>query len=371
MKPEVSRYLSRLENAILSAGNGPDRDSLLAERVAYLARRGRMPEAKESLAVLRTHYRAAPRVEVNCWVLFADAMIQHFDELGLDARDRLLRCQGLAAASDLPRMDALASAWLALLDYSSNDFVSMDRQVRRAMKLAGADDHLVLSRATMVVGLAYLFAGKLDLADKWMRSCRAHNSALGDDSMWSSILHNTAWAKLIHLRQKRWIGSASDADYQLTRASIESAVSYDQMTRSGSLQTLNDVLLAQIRSLLEDHTAASELFARVLPNALEHGLAQWLPILNADAAVSELALGGDRAMRLAADAATGISASGHPDDVASAWSRLAEFFLATGDTATARVHSDAATQSWIRHVEKQRQIIALLDCEPIPKEDSL
>ena len=366
MAPFVSRYLTRLDEEISKLRAGPQRDCLVAERIAYLARRGRMQEAKQSLAVLQEQYRAAPVLEVNCWTLFADAMVQHYDDLKSSARDRFLRCQALGAAYGVRRMDALASSWLALIDYGRNDFAQMDQWVRRALDLASPDDHLVMSRACMVVATAFQYAGQSDLAAPWMNRGRTHNSALGDETTWSSTLHNFAWARLIDLRQRLAHGRATKDDLDLTRTSIESAHAFDEMARVMGLHALNEVLLAQIRSLEGRHVEASQLFARILPEAGERGLSQWLSILQADSAVSSYVMGDvDSAIATAQSAVQAIPPAGHPDDIASAHSRLAEFFERSGEQAAASSHKDQGLEFWRRHSDKQTQIVTLLGRSPL------
>lgn len=357
----TSRYLARLDEQIAAAGSTVDADCLRAEKAAYLARQGRREEAEGLITAVQLRYSGRPRAEISTRVNLAQAMIEHFGQMKPTARDRVLRAQALAAASGLNELDALSSAWLAQLDYGRNDFVSMERNLRRSLSLANSSSHLVLERAYMVAGQAFHFAGHYSLARPWYDACHRQITALGDDASLSALFHNTAWAHLVNLRHARFSPERRSVDEVLALMTADSTGAYDTLTSVASLQLLTPLLRAQLFSLTGRWMEALQLFEKELPDALGAGLGQWYPTMLADSAVCRVAVGDfDAARADAYESEARIDARGHPDDLGAVHARLASAFESLREPDRAAQHEVAAITAWQAHEARQELILRIL-----------
>ncbi len=101
-----SQLLARLDAAIARAGDPLSADMLRAERVALLAREGRLAEAREALAPLHQRQQIRPDAASAAAIGLADAMIDYYSDLGGQARVKLQQARVLSASAQRPALQA-------------------------------------------------------------------------------------------------------------------------------------------------------------------------------------------------------------------------------------------------------------------------
>lgn len=357
------RLLLRLEAEIASARSQLDADCKRAERAAYLARLTRLNEARGEVAELKERNSRSPKIELSIWVNLAEALINYFDNVGVNTTDRMQRAYGLSVAAGRRRMQALCAAWLAQWDYAVLDMDGLARHVSEALSIAEADNHGARSRACLVAAQALHLAGRTDLATAWYERSRFHASMDGDDVTISALMHNMAWLRMLTMRQAVLLtGSGDSGAAKSAIANAESTESFDEMKGDWSWQDLKPILRAQIFSLQGDAGRAVALYEQHLVAAGAPSRLQ--AYLLADKAWCHVETGQETKARVCAEmAVSSLMDETQIDDRAATHSRLAQLFGALGEFDRRSQHAKAAADAWDAHSRLQARAIALL--EPI------
>ncbi len=359
----TSRLLTQLDAAIAAASHPVKADCLRAERAGFLARQGRLDEARQVLSSLHMQYASHPTATVSAWLALADGLLGYFSDMNDMARDKMRRAYALSgAARDLP-LHALSAAWLALMDFVHHDFGALGRHVADALQFAAPDHHAVHTRVSLLLGQVYHFAGRFDLAQPWYAKARQHASAEGDEVTQAAIIHNMAW---MHLNQSRQalLGGISPEGGSTRQAALgaESSFNFDALLGVSSLDSLVPMLRAQVLTLQGQWEAALALFDGHLAHAVAQGLGRMQANLRAEMAWCRLQLGQIDAARADARAALmALEEECDIDDRAATHSRLAMFYRALNDEETAQRHAQQAPLDWTQHVADQALAIATLD----------
>jgi tetratricopeptide (TPR) repeat protein len=277
------------------------------------------------------------------------------------ARDKVLRSHALSTAAGLTPMRALSAAWLAHLDYARLDVEAMTRHVRQALELANQEQHSIQSRSGLVIAQALHLAGRYDLALPWYNRARRHAIQDGDDATVGAVLHNMAWLHMSTVRQATFVGRVGSSESEHVLTSAESTKNFDELFGVSSLADLEPILRAQVLSLKGRADDALRLYERHLMRAGFRGALRLRANLLADQAWCR-AQGGDiaRAMDDALEAASSLHAETQVDDLAAAHSRLAQTFLALGQSAIAEMHRDYAAIAWLSFSDLQVRVVELL-----------
>jgi tetratricopeptide (TPR) repeat protein len=337
----ISRALQRLDAAIAAAGDPASAACLRAERAGLQARMGDIDGARAVLGELRAQHGRTPQPSLAAWLSLVDGLIDHFDILGRQARERIARAHALAAAARDRPLLALSAAWLAAMDYVNGDLPGVARHVAEALQEAADDHHAARSRACVVVAQSYHWGGRLDLAQPWYQRTREHAAAEGDEATLSAPDSNALRQALI---------------------GAESTANYDQHVGKSSLRWWLPMLRAQLLLAQGRHAEALAMFDVHMPIALDEGLAYMSPVLYADLAWCRVRLGHkDAALVDARVAEAGFSADCEPEDRAGAHGRLAQVFEALGLAEDARSHAAQAAEHLQALRGQQAQLVALLD----------
>ena len=362
----ISRALQRLDAAIAAAGEAASAACLRAERAGLLARMGDIDGAKAVLGELRAQQARVAQPSLAAWLSLVDGLIEHFDSVGAQARERIARAHALAtAARDRPLL-ALSAAWLASMDYANGDLPGVARHVAEALQEAAHDHHAARSRASVVVAQSYHWGGRLDLAQPWYQRAREHASADGDEATLSSLMANRAWVIGEQLRLASILGEDGHApDSNALRQALigaESTANYDQHVGKSSLRWWLPMLRAQLLLAKGRDAEALAMFDVHMPVALEEGLAYMSPVLYADLAWCRVRLGHKEAALVDARVAeAGFSAECEPEDRAGAHGRLAQVFEALGLAQEAHSHAAQAATHLQALRAQQLQLVGLLD----------
>ncbi|MEP7100922.1 MAG: hypothetical protein ABI781_10455, partial [Burkholderiales bacterium] len=357
-----SRMLVRLDAEMAAARSPLEADCKRVELASYLARLGQIGQARSELEEMRRKYALSPNVVMSAWLNLVEGVIGHFDNMDPAARNKILRAHALSSAANLSRVRALTSAWLAHMDYLQVDFASMARHAAEALRLSVDDEHSVRSRVSLVIAQSYHLAGRLDLALPWYGLARSHAAADGDDATLSALMHNMAWLRAQRLR-------AADCGLALEPTRIErhallgadSTANFDSLIGSKSLRALVPILRAQILTVRKQYSEALGIFEVELQAAVRDGMGRLEADLLADQAWCRLQCGQrESALRDALLAETSINPTGHFDDRALAYGRLAQTFDALNQFDRAERTRRLAAVAWSGHVILQAEIVQIL-----------
>ncbi len=368
MTASRSRLLQRLDAAIAAAANPVEALCLRAERAALLARQGQLEAAKTVIDELNTQLAWQPNTTLRAWVALAEGLHDHYSALGRAAPTSIEQAHALAqGAGTLPRLQALAAAWLANMAFADDDMPRMAALVRESLDLAGPEHHGARARAALVAGYAYHFAAEGARAQPWYEASRRHAIADGDETHLSALMHNQAWMRASQARLALLFGDAGGDAVHVEAVGhalmgAESIGHYDAGVGTASLGSLVPMLRAQVLTAQAKWREALDLFELHFEAALAEGLTRLAPGLLADRAWCEWHLGNARkAQALVGAAEQALAQACDTDDRAMATARLAQVCTALGDLAAAARHRDTAQSQYAAHCAQQRQIAALLD----------
>jgi hypothetical protein len=360
MRPP-SRLLKQLDASIGAAATPLAADCLRAERACYLARQGRLDEAKAAVVELRRQYESAPNIAMSAWLSLAEGLESYFRNLGGASRDKVLRAHALSAAGGLVKMQALSAAWLAQMDFTRLDVQSVALHVKQALKLAAPQDNPARGRASLVLAQALHVARRLDLAMPWYRRAHTHATAQGDDSAISALMHNMACMRLDNLRQAKLTGLGDESDIDIVMTGAESTGRFDELIGASSLKALNPLLLARIHSLQDRPAEALLLYKDHIATDVDEGFSRMKSDMLSDVAWCRLQLDQrEDALSSAIEAEANLVPETQIDDRAATHTRLGWFYATVGDNEAAQRHQTLASQSWSKYVQLQEQIVELL-----------
>ncbi|WP_119290715.1 hypothetical protein [Azohydromonas sediminis] len=361
----ASRLLARLDAAIATTRQPIELACLRAERAAFLARQGRLDDARRTLADLHARFALRPHPAVSAWTALAEGICDYFESMAPHARDRLQRAHVLSRAAELAPLRVLAAAWLAHLELMASDMTPMAAHLVEALRDAAPDHHAARWRACLVAASAYHYAGRADRARPWYDLARQHAVADGDEAALSSLMFNRATLQASQARIAAVFGCADAADAAALAhealLGVESTASFEHGIGGASLPSMVPVVRAQ---LLVDEGRCAEalaLYEQWFERAMADGQARLRAYFLADIAWCRLQLGREAAAR--ADLAQSLQAVAgcETDDRAVAAARIAQVLAALGDDAQATVWRGRAERDLAAHRAEQQRLAALLD----------
>ena len=370
MSAPRSRLLVKLDAAIAAAPNPVEAKCLRAERAGLLARQGQLEAAKAVINELDTQLAWAPNPTLRAWLALAEGLHGYYSALGRGAQHPIEQAYMLAQGNpSMPRLHAIAAAWLANMAFANDDMPRMAALLREALDTALPEHHDARGRAALVAGYAYHFAAAGAQAQPWYEASRRHAIAEGDETQLSALMHNQAWMRASQAR----LSLLFDADVNATAQGdavahalmgAESIGHYDAGIGTASLGSLVPMLRAQVLTAQGRWADALALFGSFFDAAHSDGLARLMPCLLADRAWCEWHGGKARkaqAQVLVAAAEDALMQDCDTDDRAMAHARLAQVCSALGDPESAQRHRQAAATDHLAHREQQQRIVALLD----------
>ncbi len=252
----MSPLLNRLEAEIRTELDPVQRGKLLARRGGYLARIGRFDDARQQVVDLRREFADARSGAVTSWIMLAEALIHHFENLDVQALDRMARAQLLSLATGDGELAAMSSAWKAHFEFERSRFDAMAQSLQLALTHAGANDHAARSRLAMVLCNAFFLCGERQSAQAWFLSCREHALKEGDQASIEALLYNRAAFSLAWLRSQQCLDQPLGDTLAQVRSELNSARNLQALT--GVQALANVVPLCEARaSMLEGHYDAA------------------------------------------------------------------------------------------------------------------
>ncbi len=294
----LSRLLTHLDAAIARADSPLHAACLRAERAGHLARQGQQALAAAELAALRHDLAWQPSDKVHAWVLIAEGIAAHSQQLGCaTARQAFVAAHALAQQHPAAHsMRPLAAAWCAFMAYIDDNAADATSLLRAALVGALPDDHATRMRATLVAADMYNQGGRSVAAARWYEVSRRHAVAYGDESHISGMLFNqSSWHEL-WLRMQCLFGDdqlrdgTTDGARAQVFTAVDSTAHFDHGLGLSSVPALLPVMRAQALTSLGDHATALLLFEQHMGAALLQGMHCHEPGLHADRAWCEVQL---------------------------------------------------------------------------------
>jgi hypothetical protein len=347
MKPVISKYQARLKLDISQAGEGLLRDELQAELAAYAARHGEFEQVATLVAELRQ--RAVHRTSARLvgWLNLADGFGEYYANLTTTAKDKFRRAQAVTEFAGARTLSALASAWLAHIDYMSLNPEGLATELSRAFAESSSEDHHVRSRASLVAAEALHYARRFDLARPWYDRSREHATAEGDRPTVSAVIFNMAWLMMADARQGYLCDESVSESLRFGRTGGQSASNYDALIGSVTFKELDPLLLAEISSLEGKPEEALKLYAEHLGGLRLKGADRWKCVFAADRAWCFAQVGHHAEARSSANHAEELlSPDVQVDDRAATYSWLARTYEMIGEKGRGSVARTAAELAW-------------------------
>lgn len=358
----MDRLLRTLNDAIDQARIPRELPFLRAERATLLARFGELEAARQEVNQLRTLPETADNGVLHAWLWLAESLIDFHQDLSVRARDRVRRAMALARSVRAPRIQSLAAAWLAHMEFRDQQDLAAVEHARQAMLLSGPEHHSARARASIVIAGMYQFAGREDLSQPWYALARTHATKEGDTSVLTSIAYNLAVLRLIGVRLAKVFGSADSLALKRARLGMESSASLDRAVHNRALNHHSPIQQAQILVIHGEFEAALAIYDTHLRDALAQGLQSSECLYEADRALCLLELGrGDAALAAARRAESAFIVATELEEQAVAHAELAEVFGRLGLPDVSERHQQAAQNC---HDQLQQRCNRLLDaCE--------
>ncbi len=333
----MKRLLESFDSAIAQSRIPREMPLLRAERAVIYARLGELDLARQEVVSLRALPKTEAHASLAAWLWLAEGLADYYDNLGASARDRVQRALGLAATLRVPRLHALAAAWLAHMDFRVHDYAAMIEHLRLALRLAADDHHSARARVCTVMACATHYIGREDLAQPWYTAARHHAYAEGDGATLSSIMFNMALMRIVCVRVDDAFGQRDEVAMRRALMSAEASVFLDQSLEIKALSHHPAMLRAQLLTVQGAYAEALAIYERDMAPAMDEGLAHAECLYQADRAMCLLELGrSDEALVAARRAGSVFIVATEIEERAVAHAMLARVFGRLGLTDEAQ-----------------------------------
>lgn len=226
----MSQLLLRIDERLLVETDPIQRAELTARQAGYMARVGRFADARAKIAELRKVFADGRSGRVTAFIMLAEGLVLHYEQLGASAADRIARAQLLGQAMRDREVVAITSAWRAHLEFEDSKFELTARSIRLALQNAESDDHATRARCAIVLFNAFALCGKRKESQYWFLTGRDHALKLGDQASLDALLHSKAVFGVAWLRSQTCKGNVDAASMAMARAEISSARNLQNLT---------------------------------------------------------------------------------------------------------------------------------------------
>lgn len=334
-----------------------DKDCITAELSIIDSRLGNFDSSKSALNELKKRNSSHPNGLRSAWFHLADGLFGYFFGLGEGGSDGIRRALALSLSLGIREIQALSSAWMAQIDYSALDVVSLGKNLRLALESSDSKNHAAYSRAYLVGAQALHYSGNSMEASQWYSRAKYHASIDRDDLTIGAILHNMAWIGMMNIRKFVLEEREGPVSGRLMMLGVESMDNYEAMTGDTSWAKLKPMFKAQALSLLGRCEEALELYdvvERIELNRLEAtAIADrgWCFAMTGDF---------DMANDCVERALSCITGNIFVDDRASIHARVGSALNLCGRLSEAANHSNFSRALWGSHSIIQRSIFSTM-----------
>lgn len=259
----MSQLLLRIDECLLVETNPAQRAELVARQAGYLARVGRFAEAREKIAELRQVFADGRSGRVTAFIMLAEGLVQHYEQLGPSAADRIARAQLLGQAMKDREVVSITSAWRAHLEFEESKFELAAKSIRLAHQNAEPNDHETHARCAIVLFNAFALCGNRKASQYWFLNGRDHALKLGDQASLDALLHSKAVFGVAWLRSQNCKGNEDAALMTMARAEISSARNLQNLTGVGAHANYIDLCDARLQIMEGNFQSAKDLLTLI------------------------------------------------------------------------------------------------------------
>jgi tetratricopeptide (TPR) repeat protein len=366
----TDRLLRTLDEAIQHSRITRELPFLRAERSVVLARLGELEHARKEVSALRALPHTDGNGVLHAWLWLAEGLIDYHENFSERARDRVHRSLALARSVRAPRIQALAAAWLAHIEFRVQSDTSAIEHVKLALQLAAPDHHGARTRACILVAGIYQFVGNDSLALPWYAQARMHATREGDGASLSAMAYNMAMFRVMNVRLSALFGGHDSLAAKRARLGTESSMFLDQSLRNRALNHHPPMQQAQILVVHREFAAALALYDKHLADAMAQGLSSSQCLYEADRAWCLLELGrSDEALAAARTADSAFIGATELEEQTVAHGVLAQVYSRLGLAELGDRHAQLATDTYRQLRQRWTQLNALLsaaELEAVP-----
>lgn len=338
----MSRLIDKLDAAIVAARDPLQAECLRAERAATLARSGRIGEARFVLRGLKVQSQRRGRDVLVAWSEYVAAMVAHHDALLPEAAAHFAQAMRLAREAGDQRLEALATAWLAVVQFNARRFADMAQSLVQAGRLDVHRDPVVQGRLSLIRADAARLAGQDAAARRHYLAVRQAAMADGDTALMLAMAYNRASGQTDRLGLLDAFGERHEDEARRVLVEAESCGNLDRGLGNEGLAAVAPMLQARLLTVLQRWGEALPLFDSVLQRQ-EGALAGMTPHLRLDRAWCLWHLGDRQAAQAEVQAVEpAVPAQADADDRAASHARLAALLARSGRSDDAARHRDAA-----------------------------
>lgn len=259
----MSQLLLRIDERLLVETDPAQRAELVARQAGYMARVGRFAEAREKIAELRQVFADGRSGRVTAFIMLAEGLVQHYEQLGSNAADRIARAQLLGQAMKDREVVSITSAWRAHLEFEESKFELAAKSIRLAHQNAEPNDHATHARCAIVLFNAFALCGNRKASQHWFLNGRDHALKLGDQASLDALLHSKAVFGVAWLRSQSCKGNEDAALMRMARAEISSARNLQNLTRVGAHANYIDLCDARLQIMEGNFQSAKDLLTLI------------------------------------------------------------------------------------------------------------
>lgn len=351
----ASPLVARLRAGISTTDDLEQKAMQVAELACYCARTGEFDEAERLRIDLRKHFGDGRTPAVSIYILCLESLLIYYKELGLGARDKMMRANLLSQSFGIQRLSALTFAWLSHINFNQDRFDAMARDLVGCATNLQFDDGNAECRFALVLGDAFLTCGNAKSSRAWYERARRSANALGDHAAIGAITYNRAALRVSAARLASLTGEVSDSDISMISAEVRSATNYQASARLTSLDHLLAAANVGVLMLQQHYCEANSAIAKMTSDETSGAAFNRSIVLLADALSIEASLG--KLPKLEDMESVLTLAEGAPDDDrAIALHSLAKIARETGHSAISEKCEEHAKVAIDSHIRTMRSL---------------
>lgn len=350
----LPRLLQRLDHAIAQSETPLDRECLKAERVAAMARLGMMVEARMALAQVKSQLKRQADPRLQGWAAYAEAVVTYTGDYGAASlKPTFANAKQSAVTAGDQRLQALASTWLASLDFHENQWASF------ADELIFSMPELCLSesaRLELLFARAYSYAGRTEQANHYYRKAHRLATLDSDTAMIGAIISTRMTYQTDAIALADAFGRSDPESARRVMIEVESSVNFNAGIGKADRVTWNPMLKALLCMCMKRFDEATALLETHMRNAMADGLGSHSAYFHAARAWCLWQIAEKDAARQDLKVAQAqVSSMSDADDLAATHARIAAVLLAMDQVNAAHPHqSEAARQlQHLRHDQEE------------------
>lgn len=342
------KYLDVIEKTYASTSDLSERGVCVAKKAAYLARRGEFDVARSLISQLRSSREIYCFPRASIWISIADGILDFFVGNEDSAAEKWRRARVLSSSFEMFDLAALVGAWQAHYAFGKFDFDLLHGGIQTALEHVDLGNAERLARLFLVLGESSHLAGSRARANEWYSRSRICAQKIGDETITSSTMYNSAAMQIVNIRWHLFARMADSGDSSLTVVDANSVESFDGLVGITAWPDLTPVLKAQALSLSGRSLEAKEIYDQFLDRLQGDAHSRHLCWLTSDWAYCGARTGNlEWARRVAMLSLDQVSPRVQIDDLASTYSRLSQTFALCGLDGEAELYADLSRAAWI------------------------